>query len=123
VTGARSSSCAASRVHGRTAGELQTSVEKRQPREHSVAGPMDQFQKLEEKVTRVVEMFKRSQVENQSLAQQIEKLKADSKEGVRHKESLEREVQALRQEREDVRSRVEKLLDQVEALTSHDSAG
>ncbi|MGH9359979.1 MAG: hypothetical protein ACRD1O_12515 [Terriglobia bacterium] len=84
---------------------------------------MDQFQKLEEKVSRVVEMFKHTQAENQSLSQQLEKMKADSKDAVRQREALEREAQALRKEREDVRSRVERLLEQVDALTRHDSAG
>jgi predicted nucleic acid-binding Zn-ribbon protein len=36
---------------------------------------------------------------------------------------LEHEIQALRREREEVRSRVERLLEQVEALTKQDSAG
>ncbi len=84
---------------------------------------MDQFRKLEEKIARFVEMFKRTQAENQTLAEQLEKLRADSTESSRGKEALEREIQALRREREDVRLRVEKLLDQVEALTRHDSAG
>ena len=92
-------------------------------RERGVNDSMDPFQKLEEKVSRVVELFKRSQAENQSLAQQMEKLKTDSKESGRQREMLDRELQALRKEREDVRSRVERLLDQIDALTRHDSAG
>lgn len=84
---------------------------------------MEQFQKLEEKISKVVEAFKRTQAENRSLLQQIEKLRADSRDGIHQKEAFEREIQMLRREREDVRLRVERLLEQVEALTKMDSAG
>lgn len=84
---------------------------------------MDQLQKLEEKLSKVVEVFRKTQDENRSLRQELEKLKADSGEGFRQRDTLERELQTLRSEREDVRNRVAKLLEQVDALTKHDSAG
>ncbi|MGH9326752.1 MAG: hypothetical protein ACRD2B_08730 [Terriglobia bacterium] len=84
---------------------------------------MEQVQKLEEKVSKIVEIFRRTQAENRSLLQQIEKLRTDSRDSIHQKEQFEREVQMLRREREDVRARVEKLLEQVEALTKQDSAG
>lgn len=84
---------------------------------------MEQVQKLEEKISKVVEIFKRTQAENRSLMQQIEKLRTDSRDSIHQKEVFEREIQTLRREREDVRLRVEKLLEQVEALTKQDSAG
>jgi FtsZ-binding cell division protein ZapB len=84
---------------------------------------MDQLEKLEDKLSKVVEVFKRTQAENRSLAQQIEKLKTDSGESFRQRDALEREIQTLRSEREDVRNRVAKLLEQVDALTKQDSAG
>jgi FtsZ-binding cell division protein ZapB len=84
---------------------------------------MDQLQKLEEKLSKVVEVFKRTQAENRSLAQQLENLRADSGESGRQRDALEREIQTLRSEREDVRNRVAKLLEQVDALTKQDSGG
>jgi cell division septum initiation protein DivIVA len=84
---------------------------------------MDQFQLLEEKLTKVVENYRRTQVENRGLLQEIEKLKADSRQGAQQHDALEREVQLLRREREDVRTRVERLLQQIEVLTKQDSAG
>jgi FtsZ-binding cell division protein ZapB len=84
---------------------------------------MDQLEKLEDKLSKLVEVFKRTQVENRSLAQQLEKVKADSGENFRQRDALEREIQTLRSEREDVRNRVAKLLEQVDALTKQDSAG
>lgn len=80
---------------------------------------MDQFQRLEEKLAKVVEIFRRTEAENKSLLQQVEKLRTEN---ARHESALE-EVQALRREREDVRARVAKLLEQVETLTKQDSAG
>lgn len=84
---------------------------------------MEPFQLLEEKLAKVVETYRRTQLENRALAQEVERLKADSKQGAQHKDALDREVQALRREREDVRARVERLLQQVESLTKQDSAG
>ncbi|MGH9405139.1 MAG: hypothetical protein ACRD3D_04785 [Terriglobia bacterium] len=89
----------------------------------SVSPSIDPFQLLEEKLGKVVESYKRTQAENRILLQQMEKLQAESKQGVQRQDALEREVQALRREREDVRARVERLLDQVEALTRPDSPG
>lgn len=84
---------------------------------------MDAFQKLEEKLLKVVETCKQTRMENRALLQQVEKLTAESRQKAEQQDALQREAQALRQEREDVRSRIERLLDQVEALTKQDSAG
>lgn len=92
-------------------------------REKDVTHSMDQLQKLEEKLSKVLEVFRRTQDENRSLAQQLERLRADSGESVRQRDALEREIQTLRSEREDVRNRVAKLLEKVDALTKQDSAG
>jgi len=92
-------------------------------REKIVTDSMIQFQRLEEKLTKMAEIFRQTQAENKSLLQQIEMLKAESKETSQRQNTLEHEIQALRREREEVRSRVERLLEQVEALTKQDSAG
>lgn len=84
---------------------------------------MEPFQLLEEKLTRVVEVYRRTQLENRTLLAEIEKLRADSKQGAQHKDALDRELQSLRREREEVRARVERLLQQVDALTKQDAAG
>lgn len=84
---------------------------------------MDPFQLLEEKLTKVVENYRRTQLENRALMQEVEKLRAAGKQGAQHQESLDRELQALRKEREDVRARVERLLQQVDSLTKQDAAG
>jgi predicted nucleic acid-binding Zn-ribbon protein len=82
--------------------------------EAHVADPNDQFARLEEKLLKAIDLFKRTQTEKRALEQEVEKLKAQSKE---QGQSMERELIALRREREDVRARVEKLLERMDALT------
>jgi chromosome segregation ATPase len=86
-----------------------------------VTEPNQQFEQLEEKLLKVIELFKRTQAEKRTLEQEVEKLKGDTKERAQGFSSMERELIALRREREDVRSRVEKLLERIDALTSSDS--
>ena len=83
--------------------------------------PNNQFERLEEKLLKAIELFKRTQTEKRALQQEIEKLKTEIKEHAQGSGAMERELIALRKEREDVRSRVEKLLERIDALTSPDS--
>jgi FtsZ-binding cell division protein ZapB len=85
-----------------------------------MADPNDQFERLEEKLLKAIELFKRTQAEKRALEQEVEKLKAESRERAQGNSALERELIALRREREEVRSRVEKLLERIDGLTSPD---
>ena len=82
----------------------------------------DPFTKLEEKIARAVEAFRRLQAEKRALEEQLENLKSATKQQGRRWDAQERELVALRKEREEVRSRVEKLLELVDGLTKPDSA-
>lgn len=81
---------------------------------------MDHLGKLEEKIVKAAELFKRSQVERRELQQEIERMRADFKDRLKRADAVEQELQSLRREREEVRGRLEKLLDQIELLTSSD---
>jgi FtsZ-binding cell division protein ZapB len=81
----------------------------------------DRFAKLEEKLFKAIEVFKRTQEEKRALEEGLEKLRKDSKDHTKRVDSLERELVALRREREEVRARIEKLLSRIDALTSPDS--
>lgn len=81
------------------------------------------LQKLEEKLLKAVELFKQTQAEKRLLQGELEKLRVDVKERAKRYDTLEHELQALRREREDVRGRIEKLLQQIDILTKTDSAG
>ena len=81
----------------------------------------DRFAKLEEKLFKAIEVFKRLRKEKEGLEQGLERLRKDSKDHTKLVELLERELVALRREREDVRERIEKLLSRIDALTTSDS--
>ncbi|MBZ5514624.1 MAG: hypothetical protein LAN62_07230 [Acidobacteriia bacterium] len=83
----------------------------------------DSFQALEEKLVKATEIFKRSQEEKRKLLKELAELRTESKERAQRLEALEREVQVLRREREDVRGRVEKILQQIDVLTKADAGG
>lgn len=83
----------------------------------TVTEPVDSFQQFQEKIARAVDVVKRAQAEKRGLEQEIERLRAASKERAREWETKERELVALRKEREEIRERVEKLLEQIDVLT------
>jgi hypothetical protein len=83
----------------------------------------DQLQKLEERLLKAFELFKQAQVEKVALRQELEKLRAESRERVKVTDAYERELIAFRREREEVRIRVEKLLQRIDALTTPEASG
>jgi chromosome segregation ATPase len=83
---------------------------------------VDSFQQFEEKITRAIDVLKRVQSEKKSLEQELERAKSTAKERGREAEAHQHELVALRREREEVRARVEKLLDQIDALTKADGS-
>ena len=85
--------------------------------------PDDSLQKLEEKVLRVGEILKRSQEEKRALQQQLEQTKGGTKDQAKRLEGLEREVETLRRERDEIRARVEKIIQQIDMLTSPEAGG
>ena len=78
----------------------------------------DQFARLEEKLLKAIELFKRTQEEKRVLAQEVEKLRGETKERAQGVSAMERELIALRREREEVRARVEKLVERIDGLMS-----
>ncbi len=78
---------------------------------------------LEAKLAKAVEVFKQVQAEKRDLEQALQKTKTDTDDYERRIATLEREVQTLHQEREEVRMRLEKLLAQINLLTKTDSTG
>lgn len=83
-----------------------------------MTGQNEQFERLEEKLLKAIELFKRTQAEKRALEQEVEKLKGETKEHAQGVSAMERELIALRREREEVRSRVEKLVERIDALTT-----
>jgi chromosome segregation ATPase len=81
----------------------------------------DDFQALEQKVYQTIELLKSARearaVVERDLARVREQLEVREEE----LESIRREAVAFRKEREEVRTRVEKMLGQIEALTSDET--
>lgn len=86
-----------------------------------MADTKHKFAELEKKLRKAVEVFKDTQTEKRALERELEKLK--SKGDAKGYSALERELQFLRREREDVRSRIEKLIEQIDGLTKPDAQG
>ena len=81
----------------------------------------EQLQKLEDKLRRALELFKQNDSEKRALHREVEKLRGESKGQAKLNDQQARELVNLRREREEVRTRIEKLLGQIDALTSTDS--
>jgi hypothetical protein len=89
--------------------------------ELSVAVPADEFHALEEKILRTIEMLKQAR-EAKALAERTAaRLREQLESRDDQTQSLRAEVVALRREREEIRTRVEKMLKQIEALTHDES--
>lgn len=76
----------------------------------------DDFSALEERIVRAVEMVKRERQARAEAEKRAEAAEAQLGEATPLAENLQKEVSALRSEREQVRQRVERLLSQLDAL-------
>lgn len=88
-----------------------------------MADSNDSLDKLEYKLLKAVDLFKQTHAEKRALQQEVERLRAEVKDRPKRLESLERDLQLLKRERDDVRTRIEKLIEQIEALTNADGEG
>jgi predicted nucleic acid-binding Zn-ribbon protein len=84
--------------------------------EVSAQVPTDDFQVLEEKVYRTIELYKVAREARAAAERDAQRLREQLEEREEEIDSLRKEAIALRREREDVRARVEKMLRQMEAI-------
>src|SRR3979490_479382 len=78
--------------------------------------PSDDFQALEEKVYRTIEMYKAARQAQAAAERDTQRLRQQLEEREEQLETLRREAVQLRKEREVIRGRVEKMLDQIESI-------
>ena len=78
--------------------------------------PADDFQALEEKIYRTIEMYKAARLAQNSAERDAERLRQQMEDREEELVRLRRENVQLKKEREDIRSRVEKMLAQIESL-------
>jgi chromosome segregation ATPase len=83
-----------------------------------VAGqaPADDFQALEEKIYRTIEMYKSARQAQAAAERDSERLRQQLEDRDGELITLRREAVQLKKEREDIRGRVEKMLHQIESL-------
>jgi translation initiation factor 2B subunit (eIF-2B alpha/beta/delta family) len=82
----------------------------------------DDFEALEEKVYRTIEMVKTARQAQASAERDSGRLRQQLEERDEQLQVLRRETVQLRKEREEIRSRVEKMLQQIEAIAQEQAA-
>lgn len=90
--------------------------------EVSAQVPADDFQALEEKVYRTIELYKSARESKAVAERDAQRLRAQLEEREEELETLRREAVQLRKEREEIRSRVEKMLQQIELVAAEQAA-
>jgi chromosome segregation ATPase len=78
--------------------------------------PADDFQALEEKIYRTIEMYKSAREAQAAAERDTQRLRQQLEDREGELVTLRRETVQLKKEREDIRSRVEKMLLQIESL-------
>jgi predicted nucleic acid-binding Zn-ribbon protein len=90
--------------------------------ELSTQVPADDFQALEEKVYRTIDLYKSAREARATAERDAERLREQLEEREEEVEGLRREMVALRKEREEIRARVEKMLAQIDDMTQESAA-
>ena len=84
--------------------------------EVSAQVPAEDFQALEEKVYRTIEMYKAARQSQANAERDAQRLRQQVEDRDEELTRLRREAVQLKKEREDIRGRVEKMLAQIESL-------
>jgi len=90
--------------------------------EVSAQVPSDDFQALEQKVYRTIEMYKTAREARAASERDTQRLREQLEEREEEVEGLRREMVQLRREREEIRGRVEKMLQQIDTLAEEQAA-
>jgi predicted nucleic acid-binding Zn-ribbon protein len=90
--------------------------------EVSAEVPAEDFQALEEKVYRTIELYKAAKDARAKAERDVQRLREQLEEREEENETMRRELMQLRKDREDIRSRVEKMLGQMESVTQEQAA-
>jgi len=84
--------------------------------------PVDDFQALEDKVYRIIELYKSAREARLIAERDVKRLREQLEEREEEVESLRRETVGLRKEREDIRARVEKMVAQIDRMAEEPAA-
>jgi predicted nucleic acid-binding Zn-ribbon protein len=78
--------------------------------------PADDFQTLEDKIYRTIEMYKAAKQGQASAERDVQRLRQQLEDREEELVALRRDTVQLKKEREDIRGRVEKMLQQIESM-------
>ena len=78
--------------------------------------PADDFQALEEKVYRTIEMYKAARQAQSVAERDTQRLRQQLEDREEELVTLRRDIVQLKKEREEIRARVEKMIDQIETM-------
>lgn len=78
--------------------------------------PADDFDALEEKVYRTIEMYKAARQAQATAEREVSRIRQQLEVRDEEAANLRRETVQLKKEREEIRSRVEKMLEQIESI-------
>ncbi len=84
--------------------------------------PAEDFQALEEKVYRTIELYKAAKEARATAERDAKRLREQLEEREEENETMRRELIQLRKDREDIRGRVEKMLNQMDSVTREQAA-
>jgi len=84
--------------------------------------PADDFQALEEKIYRTIEMYKAARQAQTTAERDAQRLRQQMEDREEELVRLRRETVQLKKEREDIRSRVEKMLEQIDSVAEEQAA-
>jgi predicted RNase H-like nuclease (RuvC/YqgF family) len=94
----------------------------RMAEEVSAQVPADDFQALENKVYRTIELYKAAREARSVAERDVKRLREQLEEREEEVETLRRQMVQLRREREEIRGRVEKMLHQIETIAEEQAA-
>jgi chromosome segregation ATPase len=78
--------------------------------------PVDDFQALEQKIYRTIEMYKAARQAQAAAERDAQRLRLQLEERAEELVELRREAVQLKKERQEIRGRVEKMLTQIESM-------
>ena len=88
--------------------------------ESATAPSTADFKSLEQKILRTIEMLKSAREAKAAAERDAARLREQLNEREEEVETLRHELLGLRKDREEVRTRVEKMLDQIESMTAEE---
>ena len=90
--------------------------------EVSTQVPAEDFEALEEKVYRTIELYKAAKEARTAAERDVKRIREQLEEREEENETMRRELVQLRKDREEIRGRVEKMLTQMESVAQEQAA-